>query len=108
MNRVEAARLVEKLRVVTTDRGATIPEARVAAEKAAVLVARYKLIDAPSPPPPRSRPQTRAAPAAGFPGWVGGQTARVWAFDMKTGRGSNNVKVHRYDNPSNWRIEIDV
>lgn len=112
MNRSDAERLVRKLRAVTVDRGATVPEARVAAEKAAALTARYHLTD----PPPvdrdhmrqRRRP-ARPAPAAGFTGWMGGVPGPgSWSFDVKTGKGSGNVKVHRYHNPSNWRIEIDV
>jgi hypothetical protein len=107
MNRATAERLVKQLGEVRVDRGATAPEAATAARKAAELRARYGLSDPPraKPPPPGGRaPAPRPAPPVGFP-WVGGLRS-AWNFDVQTGAASDNVKVHRYDGPGSWRIEI--
>ena len=107
MDRSAAARLVSKLQAITADRGATGPEAAVAAAKAKALIDRFGLTGPPPPTAPRRR-AARPAPTAGFAGWVGGlaQDRQAWAFDWQTGTGSSNVKVHRYRDRHNWKIEI--
>jgi hypothetical protein len=110
MNRNTALRLVQKLQALTTDRGATGPEAALAAEKADALIARFGLdTHATEEPRPRAR-RPRAAPAAGSPGWVGGKMfareSNDWRFDIQTAQASSNVKVHSYKNSREWSIEI--
>lgn len=100
MDRVTAVRLVCKLRALTEDRGATPAEARLAAEKAARLEVRFGLKAHESrvrAAPKRERVWT--APSSGFP---------VWSFDIRTGRASENVKVHRYNSARDWKIEIPL
>ncbi len=110
MNRDTALRLVEKLRAVTTDRGATGPEAAVAAEKADALVVRFGLDRQTGLRSEQHRPRrARAAPPAGSRDWVGGSMFAKqpdWRFDARTGKGSPNVKVHEYKSRREWRIEI--
>ena len=109
MDRSTAARLVAKLQAVTTDRGATASEAAVAAAKAKALTDRFGLASTPPPPPRPRRQAPRPAPAAGFAFWVGGQPqTEPWTFDWRTGKGSENVKVHRYRDRGNWKIEIPL
>jgi hypothetical protein len=101
-----ARRLVDRLREVRTDRGATPAEAATAARKAASLTARFGLT---TPLPqtkrmPPQRPWTRRRTPA--PSFVFVAPMATWWFDPATGKGSDNVEVKDYRNRANWRIEV--
>jgi len=118
MNRADAQRLVDRLREVREDRGATANEAAVAARKAASLVDRFQLNQppprhrqAPAGPPPRRRARPRPVPVDEVLRMSDLVFARAfvpdWEFDPRTGKGSDNVRVVRYQDHANWRIEVD-
>lgn len=98
MDRATAARLVCKLDEMTVARGATGPEAREAAKKAAGLRARFGL----------GARETRPRVAAGPQRVWRAAKPNEWEFDVRTGRASTNVKVHRYNSPVDWHIEIPL
>jgi Protein of unknown function (DUF2786) len=103
-----ARRLVDRLREIRTDRGATPAEAATAARKAASLTARFGLDTRPPPQtkrvPPRSR--TRRPRRTPAPSFVFVAPLPNWWFDPNTGASSDNVEIKRYANRANWRIEV--
>lgn len=99
MDREQALAKVAKLRALADPaRGGTDGERAVARAKAEVLERRFRLGRV-APPPPQ-RPRRFEVPVRGKP--------RAWDFDMRTGQGSGNVKVHRYQDRANWKIEVKL
>lgn len=122
MTKADAQRQVRALRQMTTARGATPAEAETARAKVLALTERWGL-DQPAPTPrprPTPAPGRRAADVrAEFMASFNAMYANAkpvdrammeglgFVFDMKTGAHSSNVKVHRYKDKANWRIEVE-
>lgn len=106
MDRTGAERRIRALEELRVDRGATPAEARTAAAKAAELRRRFGVRDEPrrqaTPRPSPRRRQSR--PRSPF---MPPPIRTDWAFNVQTGKAEGAVKVHRYDGPGSWRIEID-
>ena len=98
MDKTTAIRLVRKLRAVTEDRGATGPEAQLAAEKASRLEKRFGLGPMDFAAPKVKPREWRASPMGGV--------VPFFDFDIATGKAGPGVKVHHYTNRSNWKVEI--
>jgi len=99
MERADAIRLIPKLRALADPkRGGTPSERAVAAAKAERLARRFGIQEHETYRRPAPRSRGFRAPAQG--------PAQGWAFDPNTGEASENVKVHRYDSRSSWKIEI--
>lgn len=98
MDRDDALRLVEKLDTLADPtRGGTDAERAVAKRKAMSLRARFGL---------RSGERVRhTPPPRRFTASASGETvSAVW--NVQTGEHSSNVKVHHYESPRSWKIEI--
>lgn len=99
MDRASAVRLVAKLDALADPaRNTEVGERDAARAKASALRRRFNIgCDEPrSAPPPR---RVFAAPQHG---------EAAWDFDIRTGKGSGNVKVHSYTDRANWSIEIPL
>jgi hypothetical protein len=99
----KAASLVSKLEALADPaRGGTASERATAQRKAADLRRRFNL-DRPSFSAPRAGPAPRSGPIFTAP-----RSGPAWEFNVKTGKGSKNVRVDYYRNRANWRIEVEI
>jgi hypothetical protein len=97
MERADAVRLVAKLQALADPtRGGTDAERAIAGEKATRLIKRFGLNAGETVRPKPAPPRHFTAPAHGG----------AWDFDWRTGAHGPNVKVERYQDARNWKIEI--
>lgn len=114
MTKDNAARLVAKLEALASDSAATPSEATSARAKAKALRAKYHL-DAKQVRSERRRtyrrqqprPRTTYAAPRAAPRRAAAPLFNAFdQFDPKTGKATGGIKVHHYQDPRNWKIEL--
>jgi hypothetical protein len=111
VTRDQAAQRIAKLRALANPAGGATPaEQRLAAKKATKLEQEHGLRTRSKPRQRRSRgtgPGPRPRPRVPYMPNVTSTIAQMdWQFNAKTGEHTDNVKVHHYQDISNWKIEV--